>query len=66
MTPCQQIMTSLSSHRFMTVLVQSGSQIPHAWCIIIAIIIIITPFYLAKTEKRTKKFLTFLSHYCFE
>ena len=31
MTPCQQIMTSLSSHRFMTVLVQSGSQIQDFW-----------------------------------
>ena len=44
---------------------QSGSQIPDTWSLKLIFSLIVT-LYLAKTEKRTKRSLTQLSHYYFE
>ena len=64
-TSCQQILMSFSIFRFLANLQQSGSRIPDAWPRKITFLLIIT-FYFTKTESRTKKFLTQLSHYWFE
>ena len=58
-------MTSLLFFRFMISLERFGSQIPHAWSVTLKFSLTVT-FYLTKTENRTKKSLTYLSHYCFE
>ena len=60
-----KIVTSFSFFQFMANLEQSGSRIPGAWSMELTFSLTIT-FYLAKTENRTKKSLTQLSHYCFE
>ena len=65
MTSCQQIMTSLSFFWFMVNLEVSGRQIPDAWSVKLTFSLTVT-FSFTKTENRTKKFLTQLSHYSFE
>ena len=54
-------MTSLSFFRFMVNLGQSGSRIPDAESVKLIFSLTVT-FYLTKTENRTKKSLTQLSH----
>ena len=44
----------------------SRSWIAEAWSIKLILPIIVTFFYLTKSENRTKKSLTQLSYYCFE
>ena len=65
MTSCRQIMTSLSSLRFMANLQKSGTRIPDAQSVKLRFSLVVT-FYLTKTENRTKKSLTQLSHYSSE
>ena len=65
MTLCWQIVMPLSFFRFMVNLEQSGSRIPDAQSVKLRFSIIAT-FYRTKTENRTKKSLTQLSHYYFE
>ena len=57
--------TSLSFSRFLANLEQSGGCIPDTESAKAMFSVIVT-FCLTKTEKRTKKSLTQLSHYCFE
>ena len=65
MTSFLKIVTSLSFFKFLTNLEQSGGRIPDTKSGKIMFSITVT-FFLAKTENRTKKYLTQLSHYCFE
>ena len=65
MTSCRQIVALLSSFQFMANLEQSGSQILEPQSVKLTFTITVT-FYLAKTESRTKKFPTQLSHYRFD
>ena len=65
MTSCRQIVALLSSFQFMANLEQSGSQILEPQSVKLTFTITVT-FYLAKTESRTKKSPTQLSHYCFD
>ena len=65
MTSCQQIFTSLSFFQLITNLEQSGSWILDAQYVKLTFSKIVT-FYLAKTENRTKKSPTQLSHCCFK
>ena len=65
MTPFQQIAVSLIFVQFMANLEQSGSQVPEAWTVKLTFLLTVT-FYLKKSESRAKKYLTQLSHYCFE
>ena len=51
---CREIMTS-----------SSGGQIPETESAKVVFSVIVT-FFLTKTENKTKKSLTQLSHYCFE
>ena len=44
---------------------QSGGRIPDTESVKVVLSVIVT-FCLTKTENRTKKYLTQLSHYCFE
>ena len=60
-----EIVKSLSFFQFTANLEQSGSRIPDAYLVKLIFWLIIT-FYLSKTESRTKKSLTQLSHYCFQ
>ena len=62
---CQHIVMPLSFFHFITNLKQFGSQILEAWSVKLALTLTVT-FYLTKTENRTKKSLTQLSHYCFD
>ena len=62
MTSCRQIVTSLSFFRFMANLEQYASRVRD----VKLKIFINSNFYLKKTENKTKKTLTQLSHYCFE
>ena len=62
---CWEIVTSLSFFRFLTNLEQVGGQIPNTECAKFMFSVIVT-FCLAKTENKTKKSLTQLSHYSFE
>ena len=62
---CQKIVKSLLFFQFMANLGQSGSQIPDEQSVKFIFSLTVT-FYLTKTENRTKKPLTQLSHYCFE
>ena len=55
MTPCRQIVTSLSFSRFMANLEQSRSLIPDAWSVKLTFYFMVA-FSLTKTENRTKKF----------
>ena len=65
MTSCQQFVTSLPFFRFMANLEPSGSRIPDALSVKLTFSLKVT-FYLTKTENRTKKSFTQLSHCCFE
>ena len=65
LTPCRKIMTSFSFFGFLTNLEQSGGRIPDTESAKVMFSVIVT-FCLTKTENRTKKSLTQLSHYCFE
>ena len=61
----QQIVTSLSFFGFLANLEQSGGRIPDTESAKVMFSVIVT-FCLTKTENRTKKSQTQLSHYCFE
>ena len=65
MTPCREIVTSLSFFQFIANLEQFGSWISDVYPVKLRFSLIVT-FYLLKTENRNKKSLTQLSHYCFE
>ena len=65
MMSCPQVVTSLLFFQFMAHLEHSESWILDAQSVKLTFPIIET-FYLTKTENRTKKPLTQLSHYCFE
>ena len=65
MTSCREIVTSLSFFGFWATLEQSGGRIPDTQSAKVMFSVIVT-FCLTKTENRTKKSLTNLSHYCFE
>ena len=58
-------MTSLSFFQFTANLEQFGSRIPGAKSVKLIVSLVVT-FHLTKTETRTKKSLTQLSHYSFE
>ena len=58
-------MTSLSFFGFLANLEQSGGRIPDTESAKVMFSVIVT-FYLTKTENRTKKSRTQLSHYWFE
>ena len=60
-----EIMTSLSFSGFLANLEQSCDRIPNTESANVMFLVIGT-FCLTKTENRTKKSLTQLSHYCFE
>ena len=64
-TTSKKFMTSLSFFGFLANLEQSGGRIPDTESAKVMFSVIVT-FYLTKTENRTKKSLTQLSHYCFE
>ena len=61
---CRKIVTSLSFFGFLVNLEQSGGRIPDTESAKV-IFSVIGTFYLTKTEKKTKKYLTQLSHYYF-
>ena len=65
LTSCRKIMTPLSFFGFLANLKQSGGWILDTESAEVMFSVIGT-FCLRKTENRTKKFLTQLSHYCFE
>ena len=65
LTSCRKIVTSLSFFGFSANLEQSGGRIPDTESAKVMFSVIVT-FCLTKTENRTKKPLTQLSHYCFE
>ena len=65
MTSCRKIVTSLSFFEFLANLEQSGGRIPDTDSAEVMFSVTVT-FCLTKTENRTKKSLTQLSHYCFE
>ena len=65
MKSCREFVTSLSFFGFLANLEQSGGRIPDTECAKVMFSVIVT-FCLTKTENRTKKPLTQLSHYCFE
>ena len=65
LTSCRKIVTSLSFFGFLANLEQSGGRIPDTESAKVMFSVIVT-FCLTKTENRTKKSLTQLSHYCFE
>ena len=65
MTSCRKIATSLPFFEFLYNLEQSGGRIPDTESAKVMSSVIVT-FFLAKTERKTKKSLTQLSHYCFE
>ena len=60
-----KIVTSLSFFRFLVNLEQSGDWIPDTESAKVMFSVTVT-FCLIKTENRTEKSLTQLSHYCFE
>ena len=65
LTSCWKIVTSLSFFGFLANLEKSGGRIPDTESAKVMFSVIVT-FCLTKTENRTKKSLTQLSHYCFE
>ena len=65
MMPCREIVTSLSFFGFLANLEQSGGRIPDTESAEVMFSVTVT-FFLTKTENRTNKSLTQLSHYCFE
>ena len=64
MTSCLKIVTPLSFFVFLANLEQCGGRIPDTESAKVMFSVIVT-FYLTKTEKKTKKYLTQLSHYYF-
>ena len=62
---CQTVVMSLPFFQIKSNLEQSGGRISDAQSVKLIFSIIVT-FYLTKTEKRTKKSLTQLPHYCFD
>ena len=62
---CREIVTSLSFFGFLANSEQSGGRIPETESAKVIFSVKVT-FFLTKTENRTKKSLTQLSHYCFE
>ena len=64
-TSFQKIVRSLPFLQFTVNFEQSGSRITEAQSVKLIFSLIVT-FYLTKIENGTKKFLTQLSHYCFE
>ena len=62
---CQEIVTSFSFFGFLANSEQSEGRIPETESAKVIFSVIVT-FFLTKTENRTKKSLTQLSHYCFE
>ena len=65
LTSCRESMTSFSFFGFLANLEQSGGRIPDTESAKVVFSVTQT-FCLTKTENRTKKSLTQLSHYCFE
>ena len=65
MTSCRKNVTSLPFSRFSANLEQFGGWIPETESPKVMFSLVVT-FCLAKTENRTKKSLTQLSHYSFE
>ena len=65
MTSCRKIVTSSSFSGFLANLEQSRDRIPDIESAKVMFLVTIT-FCRTKTENRTKKPLTQLSHYCFE
>ena len=65
MTICQKIVTSLPFFKYAVNLEQSESRIPETESMKLIFSLILN-FYFAKTENRSKKSLTQLSHYGFE
>ena len=65
MTSCWQIVTSLSFFGFLANLEHSRGRIldPESAKVMFSVIV---TFCLTKTGNRTKKYLTQVSHYCFE
>ena len=61
-TSCRKIVTSLSFFEFLVNLEHSGGWIPDTESAKVMFSVIVT-FCLSKTENRTKKSLTQLSHY---
>ena len=62
---CRKIVTSLSFSGFLANFEQSKSRIPDTESAEVMFSVIVL-FCLTKTENRTKKSVTQLSHYCFE
>ena len=62
---CRKIVTPLSFFGFLANLEQSGDRISDTESAEIMFSVTVT-FCLTKTENRTKKPLTQLSHFCFE
>ena len=65
LTSCWKIKMTLSFFRFLVKLEQSRGRIPDTESAKVMFSVIVS-FCLTKTENRTKKSLTQLSHYCFE
>ena len=65
MTPCREIVTLLPFFRFLANSEQSGGWIADTESAKVTFSVIGT-FCLTKSENRTKKSLTQVSHYCFE
>ena len=65
MTICQKSLTSLPFFKYAANLEQSESWIPETESMKLIFSLILN-FYFAKTENRTKKSLTQLSHYGFK
>ena len=65
MTSCRKIVTLLSFFEVLANLEQSGGRIPDTKSAKATFPLIVT-FCLRKTENRTIKSITQLSHYCFE
>ena len=65
MTSCRKIVTSWSFFGFLANLEKSKGRIPDTESAKVMLSWIV-PFCLTKTENKTKKSLTHLSHYCFE
>ena len=65
LTSCRKIVTSLSFFGFLANLEQSGGWLPETESAKVMSSVKVA-FCLTKTENRTKKYVTQLSHYCFE
>ena len=65
MMSCQQIVTPLPFFQYTANLEQLGSRNPYSESVKVIFSLTVT-FYITKTESRTKKSLTQLSHYCFK